>query len=52
MMQASEKALDLLNHMLVFDPKARYTAEECLNHPFLEEFKKRPRTKCKDVFDF
>jgi mitogen-activated protein kinase 1/3 len=31
------KALDLLRKMLVFDPKKRITAEEALNHPFLQE---------------
>ena len=38
--------------MLVYDPKERYTAEECLNHPFLETFKSRPKAKCEEVFDF
>jgi mitogen-activated protein kinase 1/3 len=38
--------------MLVYDPKARFTAEECLNHPFLEEYRNRPRLKCREVFDF
>lgn len=38
--------------MLVYDPKARYTAEECLNHPFLQDYKNRPRPKCKETFDF
>lgn len=50
--QANPQALDLLDHMLVYDPKARYTAEECLNHPFLSDFKNRPKSKCKEVFDF
>lgn len=52
MIQASPKALDLLDHMLVYDPKARFTAEECLNHPFLEAYRNRPRPRCEEVFDF
>ena len=50
--QINEKAADLLDHMLTYDANARYTAEECLNHPYLEEYKKAPRVKCKEVFDF
>jgi|JI9StandDraft_1071089.scaffolds.fasta_scaffold387200_2 hypothetical protein len=38
--------------MLVYDPKARFTAEECLNHPFLETYRNRPRVRCQEVFDF
>lgn len=30
-----EKFIDILDHMLVLDPAQRYTAEECLSHPFL-----------------
>ena len=38
--------------MLVYDPKARYTAEQCLNHPYLELYRNRHRQKCQEVFDF
>jgi len=32
--KASSTALDLLNHMLVFDPNKRFTVEECVAHPY------------------
>lgn len=31
-------ALDLLNHLLVFNPSQRFTAEEALEHPYLKDF--------------
>jgi hypothetical protein len=42
----------MLDHMLTYDSRARYNAEECLNHPYLEEYRRAPRMKCKEVFDF
>ncbi|XP_045390329.1 serine/threonine-protein kinase Chk2 [Lemur catta] len=33
----SEKALDLVKKLLVVDPKARYTTEEALQHPWLQD---------------
>lgn len=27
---------DLLNHMLVYNPRKRYTVEECLKHPYFK----------------
>uniref|UniRef100_A0A8C5YCH3 Checkpoint kinase 2 n=1 Tax=Microcebus murinus TaxID=30608 RepID=A0A8C5YCH3_MICMU len=33
----SEKALDLVKKLLVVDPKARYTTEEALRHPWLQD---------------
>ena len=30
----TDEALDLLSHMLVVDHRSRFTAEECLLHPF------------------
>ena len=39
--------------MLVYDPKTRYTAEQCLNHPYLEENRKKSKIfKCNNSFDF
>lgn len=34
--KANSVALDLLNHMLVFDPNKRYTVDECLEHPYFQ----------------
>jgi len=36
--EANEQALDLLEKMLVFNPEKRITAEECLAHPYFEEY--------------
>ena len=33
-----ENAIDLLEKMLVYDPKARITAENALEHPYFEHF--------------
>ncbi|XP_027778023.1 serine/threonine-protein kinase Chk2 [Marmota flaviventris] len=33
----SEKALDLVKKLLVVDPKARFTTEEALSHPWLQD---------------
>ncbi|XP_012927385.1 serine/threonine-protein kinase Chk2 isoform X2 [Heterocephalus glaber] len=33
----SEKALDLVKKLLVVDPKARFTTEEALGHPWLQD---------------
>ncbi len=41
--QISDKAADLLDHMLTYDAKARYNAEQCLNHPYLEDYKKEQK---------
>ncbi|XP_062943813.1 serine/threonine-protein kinase Chk2 [Cynocephalus volans] len=35
--EVSEKALDLVKKLLVVDPKARYTTEEALRHPWLQD---------------
>ena len=34
---ADPACIDLLSKMLVFNPHKRFTAEECLAHPYLEE---------------
>ena len=31
-------ALDLLGKMLAFNPNKRFTVEECLAHPYLEQY--------------
>lgn len=36
--KASPAAVDLLEKMLVFDPRTRITAAEALAHPFLEPY--------------
>ena len=33
--EASDDALDLLSHLLLFDPKKRYSAKEAIAHPYL-----------------
>ena len=35
---ASEDALDLLKHLLVFNPQQRYTAQEALEHRYVKDF--------------
>lgn len=37
---ASAEAVDLLEHTLKFDPKKRLTAEQCLAHPYLTNYRK------------
>ncbi|EHA99096.1 Serine/threonine-protein kinase Chk2 [Heterocephalus glaber] len=39
----SEKALDLVKKLLVVDPKARFTTEEALGHPWLQPSTSRKR---------
>lgn len=33
--EAPRSAIDLLSHMIVFDPHERWSCEQCLEHPFL-----------------
>jgi serine/threonine protein kinase len=35
---ASEDALDLLKHLLAFNPNQRYTAEKALAHRYVKDF--------------
>jgi serine/threonine protein kinase len=35
---ASEDGLDLLKHLLVFNPNLRYSAAEALNHRYVKDF--------------
>ena len=36
-------AFDLLDNMLVYDPSKRFTAEQCLNHPYLKDIREKSR---------
>ena len=36
-MEVNPLAIDLVEKLLVFDPEKRYTAQQCLEHPYLEE---------------
>ena len=35
---ASEDALDLLKHLLAFNPNQRYTAKDALAHRYVKDF--------------
>jgi len=52
---ASEKAIDLLSKMLVFNPADRITAAQALEHPYFAKFRKAdkvlPIKKTAQVFD-
>jgi len=51
--EASSLALDLLEKMLVFNPDKRYTAEECLAHPYFEEYHSaEAEPLCDEIFDW
>jgi len=50
---ANPVALDLMEKMLVFNPEKRYTAEECLGHPYFEEYHSPEAEPLSDeVFDW
>jgi len=50
---ADPQAVDLLQKMLLFDPRKRITAEEALNHPYLHEVHLHwPKMKKIPKFDF
>ena len=36
--EADPKALDLLDKMLTFNPHKRIVVEDCLAHPYLEQY--------------
>lgn len=51
--KANPQAIDLLDKMLLFDPKQRITVEDALRHPYLEELAlPETETKCHTQFDF
>jgi len=35
---ADHLAKDFIRHLLVLDPRARYTAQQALNHPFITQY--------------
>ncbi|XP_011871841.1 PREDICTED: extracellular signal-regulated kinase 2 isoform X2 [Vollenhovia emeryi] len=39
--EVSEKALDLISNLIVFNPTQRFTAVEALEHPYVVDFHKR-----------
>jgi serine/threonine protein kinase len=50
---ASPQAIDLLTKLLVFDPKKRLTAEQALEHPYMQELHDpEDEPCCAQVFDF
>lgn len=44
-------ACDLLDHLLCFDPDKRYTVEQALKHPYLEELHCEDDEPINDTFD-
>lgn len=51
--KANSVALDLLNHMLVFDPNQRFTVEECLQHPYFQSLHNpAEEPQCENRFDW
>mmetsp|Transcript_16966 Transcript_16966/g.19277 ORF Transcript_16966/g.19277 Transcript_16966/m.19277 type:complete len:594 (-) Transcript_16966:298-2079(-) len=48
---ASESALDLLDKLLQFSPNKRISAEEALQHEYLNVYHKQPLVKAKKTFD-
>ena len=49
-----EKAIDLLEKMLLYNPDKRYNALQCLNHEYFSEIKNKEEliVDCKEVFDW
>lgn len=50
---ANPLALDLMEKMLVFNPRRRITVDEALAHPYLKSLhNEKAETSCKKLFDF
>ena len=49
--KASPLAIDLLKNMLMYDPTQRYTAEQCLKHPYFAGVQIEIRN-CNEEFDW
>ena len=47
-------AIDLLENMLHYNPEKRYTALQCLYHPYFKDIKNKEDiiVECKEVFDW
>lgn len=47
-------AIDLLEKMLLYHPEKRYTAAQCLKHPYFDSIndKESMMVECKEVFDW
>lgn len=47
-------AIDLLENMLLYNPEKRFTALQCLNHPYFSEINHKESLiqECKEVFDW
>ena len=41
----SKEAKDLVTNMLKFEPKKRYSAKECLVHPWIKQYQELPDSK-------
>ena len=51
--KSNPMALDLLSKMLVFNPKQRYTVDQCLSHPYFEGLhKEEDEVKSETKFDW
>jgi serine/threonine protein kinase len=50
---ASQQAIDLMSKLLVFDPKKRLTAQQALEHPYMQELHDpEDEPVCPTLFDF
>uniref|UniRef100_H3C4C6 Mitogen-activated protein kinase 13 n=1 Tax=Tetraodon nigroviridis TaxID=99883 RepID=H3C4C6_TETNG len=47
----NEKAVDLLDGMLLLDPEMRLTAKQCLSHPFLAEYHDTESEPDPEIYD-
>jgi mitogen-activated protein kinase 1/3 len=53
MPSASDSAIDLMEHMLDFNPRKRWTIEQCMNHPYFDSLRGcKPEGKCETPFPF
>ena len=51
--KANPLAIDLLDNMLVYNPKNRFNAENCLKHEYLKDFYSEDNiSTCKESFDW